>query len=457
MNLRTSIAILTGKIGSKGAHLVDKKRGTHLAGRLAMQLDPKILSRIQGVDPGRVIFITGTNGKSTTTNMLVHVLRSNGYKVVSNLGGANMLTGITTAMIDAASLSGSVDADFYVLEADERFLYRIREQLNGSHLLITNLQKDQVQRNGDADFIYRKIKKVVADFEMKLYLNGDEPRSCSLSDLSPRTVFCSAGEHSLSFTKDGRFVTMPCPKCHHGLIFDKYNSDGIGRFHCDNCGYSNVDSKTADYIATDIDFEHATFRINGVAFKMPYPYPYMIYNYMSAAMVCNDLAGISLEDTAKAIETFEIPGSRLETLSYKGKSIRFMKFKQEAPETLQSLINEMASDPSESTAIIGLGTIDDIDPYYINSSYAFDCDYSALSDSNIRKYIFVSETIAYDVANCFIYGGVDPSKIEINATGDNHKLLGLISEQDTNNIYLAIKQHQFEELKDIVEKEAQHG
>ena len=457
MNFRFERALLTGKINNLAVRIIDRTRGTNRAGSRAMDIDPELLSHFSSIDPARVLFITGTNGKSTVNNLINHIMRSAGLKVVSNIEGANLITGVATALVRASDLGGRVDADYYIFETDERYLYQIRQQLPCSNLLITNLQKDQVQRNGDPDFIYRKIARVIGDFDMDLFLNADEPRSCSMADIGRNTVFYGAERHDRAFVKDDTFVTMPCPRGRSRISIKYFNNDGMGGFACDRCGYTNAAGGETDYRITDIDFASRTFMIGNVTFPMPYDLPYMIYNYAAAAAVCRELAGISLEDSAKALESFTLLGGRIDSIDFRGKSIKYMRFKQENPETLQNFINMIASDPEDKVVVAGFGTINDFEPNYINSFYAFDCDYSGLIDSNVSKYIFVTDTIAYDAANSFIYGGVDPDRIEVIPTNDEEEILSAISKLECDNIYLTIELHRFEHMKAFAEKEAGNG
>ena len=62
----------------------------------------------------RFFFITGTNGKSTTTNLVTHIFRSNGKKVIANLEGANLIYGIATALSKVSTLTGKIDADYII-------------------------------------------------------------------------------------------------------------------------------------------------------------------------------------------------------------------------------------------------------------------------------------------------------------------------------------------------------
>ena len=458
MSFKTTAGITIGKMGSLAIRMINKNRGTNWAGEKAMALDPELLAHLKGIDPAKVLFITGTNGKSTVNNLINHILRYHGFKVVSNVEGANLITGVATAMVKKASLSGRVRGDFYIFETDERYLYQISEQLPCSNLLITNLQKDQVQRNGDPDYIYRKIARVVDRFDMRLFLNGDEPRSCSMADRASHAVFYGSERHSQSFKKDDSFVTLPCPKCHSRIRIDYFNNDGMGGFCCEKCGYTNNNSnintalREPDYKVTDVDFEAKKLKINGTEFPMPYDLPYMLYNYAAAAAVCRELAGISEEASAEALRSFKLLGGRIDSIDYKGKHINYMRFKQENPETLQNFINMIARDKREKVVVVGFGTINDFDPHYVNSFYAFDCDYSALIDSNVRKYIFVTDTIAYDAANSFIYGGVDPSKVVILPTSDEREILQEILLCGCNNVYLTIELHRFEHMKEFAQK-----
>ena len=454
MNLKFLRALIKGKLGNAAISIIDKNRGTNWAGEHAMFIDPEFLAHFKGIDPEKVLFITGTNGKSTVNSLINHILRSKGFKVVSNLEGANLDAGVATALIKGSSVTGTLDADFYIFETDERYLYKIREQLPCANLLVTNLQKDQVQRNGDPDFIYRKISRVIDSFGMRLFLNGDEPRSCSLADRTDRAVFFGVSRHSKAFCKDDTFVTMPCPKCSSRIRVDFFNNDGMGGFECEKCGFTNNNSREkADYLVDSVSFDEKKLTVNGVPFPMPYDLPYMLYNYAAAAAVCKELAGVTEEESAAALETFKLIGGRIDSIDYKGQNIKYMRFKQENPETLQNFINMIASDPEEKVVVIGFGTINDFDPHYINSFYAFDCDFAGLIESNVKKYIFVTDTIAYDAAISFIYGGVDPAKVEVLPTSNEEEILKAITSSGCDNVYLTIELHRFEHMKEFARKE----
>ena len=481
MNLRFLRALSVGKLNELAVNMVDRERGTIRAGSKALEIDPDFISHLKGIDPDRVLFVTGTNGKSTTNNLITHILRNSGFSVVSNVEGANLITGVAMALVKASDMGGTINADYYVFETDERYLGYIAEQLPSSRLLVTNLQKDQVQRNGDPDYIYRKITDVICRNRFRLILNADEPRSASLADLwiDPQAgsdqdsssgavtstgstgsgavsnvKFYGAARHPRSFIKPDSFVTMPCPRCCHRIRFDYHNSDGIGGYHCDNCGYSNF---APDCLITDVDYDNRTFSIDGTTFHMPYDQPFMLYNYAAAVLACRELAGIGAEDAAAALETFVNVAGRLDSLEYNGQHIQYMRFKQENPETLQSFINAVAADPEEKVLVIGFGTVNDFDPHYINSSYAFDCDLSLLEHSNVIKYIFVTDTICYDAALSFIYGGVDPDRIEVIPTNDEKTILDAVAETGCSNVYMTIELHRFERMKAYAAGEVSNG
>ena len=444
-------ALIYGKMVNAAIRVIDSSRGSNKAGEMAMAKCPDMMKHFKGIDPSKVLFITGTNGKSTTNNLITHILRKSGYKVVSNLEGANLLTGICTALIKASDMSGKIDADYFIFETDERYLHKIRENVPCDNLLVTNIQKDQVQRNGDPDYIYRKIGSVVDDFDMRLFLNADEPRARSYEKRASRVVKFGVDRHRDSFTKDDSYVTMPCPVCRHKIEFKYYNNDNVGGFSCVHCGFSN--KEPADYVASDADFENRTFSVNGVPFRMPYDQPFMLYNYAAAVAAVKEIAGIEPEEAAKAFEDFSNISGRYETIHYKGKNIKYMRFKQENPETLQNFINVIASDPSEKLIVVGYGTVNDIIPSYINSFYGFDCDFSRMIKSNVKKFLCVTDTVCYDAANSFMYGGVDESMIEILPTSDVSEILEAIAKEDTDNVYLTMELAKFEKMQAVAGKE----
>jgi UDP-N-acetylmuramyl tripeptide synthase len=441
-------ALWYAKIIGMVIKLVSKDRGTNLPGEKALQIDPEFVKHFKNIDYSKVIFITGTNGKSTTTNLITHILKSNGKKVVSNIEGANLLGGIASILAKESNLSGKVETDYFIFETDERYLPLIYAQLPAKNMLITNLQKDQVQRNGDPDFIYQKIKTCLHS-DMRLFLNNEEPRSQSFEEIADKVFYYSVEKNQESFKKPKDYPTLACPKCHHDIQFDYYNTDNVGQFSCQNCGYKSKENP--DYQVNAIDFEKKQFKLNGVEFEMPYDLPFMLYNYSGALAVAKELCDISPTNASESFKAFKNIGGRFEILHYKDKVIKYMRIKQENPETLQSALNVMAFDSEEKMLALGLYPIEDFVPFYTNTFYAFDCDFKPLVQSQVERYLCFSEHVSYDTANRLIYEGVSKDKITIMNSDSMDKIFEEIDKVKTNNIYLITWLATFENMKKYIQ------
>ena len=63
------------------------KKGTDLPGQVARKVDQNILRKLVVDD---IVFISGTNGKTTTSNLIGHTLKANHIDIIHNNEGANM-------------------------------------------------------------------------------------------------------------------------------------------------------------------------------------------------------------------------------------------------------------------------------------------------------------------------------------------------------------------------------
>lgn len=432
-------------------NIINKEKGTTIPGFFAMKISKDFISHFTNIDYNKVMFITGTNGKSTSNNMIIHALKTAGKTVTTNLSGANLITGVATAMIKNSSMTGKMKTEYFIFETDERYISYIHKYLPAKNICITNVQKDQVQRNGEPDFIYKKIKKII-DKDMTIFINNDEPRCKSFEQYTDNVIYYGVDKNIKSFYKNGEYdVTMPCPMCNNKLTFEYYNIDNVGSYACEVCGFSN--KKDIKYILHNLDLNEKTFEYNNEVYNIKYVQPFFLYNYIMCIAVCNHF-GISNEFVKTSFKTFKNIGGRLETIKYKNKEIKYIRMKQENPETLQSAFDYIANDNTNKIFMLGLEQLEDFKPYYTNTFYAFDCDVDKLINSNIERCICFSEAVAYDSANRLIYAGFDKNKITILPTDSNIELFNELDKYDCNNIYLITWLHKYEELiHDISEME----
>lgn len=413
--------------------IIDKARGSNYSGKIAIKLMPDFVGHFKNVDYDKTIFLTGTNGKSTNTNLLYQTFCSAGLKVACNTEGANMMGGAATTLIKNSTITGKFNKEYLILEVDERSLPAIRKVLPAKHMGITNLQKDQVQRNGDPDFILRKFRGAIGK-DMTLYLNNEEPRSRSLEDVAGKTVYYGVDENSRTYIDNDFYcVTLPCPKCGHAISYKQYNLANIGPFHCTKCDYSSKDN--VDFYATEVDFENATFLCNGNQWKVNYNNPFYIYNFVLCITIATSL-GLSAQQIQTAFAAFKNPASHADIYTYCGKEVHYLRGKQENPEALQSQIDIITADRRKKAVFVGMHCVCDFMPYYSGSFYLFDCNFKAIVDSGVENFVAFSKTVANDIASRMILAGAPKDNVAIYDTDDISTVFPIIKDMDVDVVYI---------------------
>lgn len=438
------LTLWISKFVAHAVNLIDPKRGSNYSGKIALKLMPDFVKHFKNIDYDKVIFISGTNGKSTTTNLLYHLLHSAGKSVAANLEGANMMGGVATTLIKNSTLGGSFNKELLVLETDERSFPLIRKVLPGRHMGLTNLQKDQVQRNGDPDFILRKFRSSITP-DMTLYLNNEEPRSHSLEDFADHVRYFSIAPNSRTYETDDFFnVTLPCPKCGHPIVYNRYNLANIGNFHCSKCDYGSCD--TPDVLIEQVDFEHNSFRCGGRDWTVPYNNPFYIYNFAMCIAICRNF-GLTDEQIQAGFNTFKNPASHDDTLFYHGKEIRYLRGKQENPEALQSELDIIAADPRRKAVMVGMYRVADFIPYYSGSFYFFDCNFKPIVESGATRFVAFSETVANDLASRMILAGAPEEAVTVCDTNDIATVMQTLDTMDEEVVYILTNTSHAREIK----------
>lgn len=186
ISIKTIISILSAKFTLFLTKTI-LKGGTTFPGRVALKIDKNILSKVS--KGYKVILVTGTNGKTTTTSMIYNIIKESGHPVITNNTGANLFPGIVTTFVDNYKFGSKVKDNYAVIEVDEANLKYITEYITPEVITVTNLFRDQLDRYGE---VYTTLNKILEGIynvpETTLVLNGDESL---LGKLDLKTLFIS--------------------------------------------------------------------------------------------------------------------------------------------------------------------------------------------------------------------------------------------------------------------------
>ena len=154
--IKTMLAVGACKASRSALRLLHRG-GTTTPGRMAMKFDRNILETVsQGMD---IIVVTGTNGKTTTSNMIEHALSGTGRDVLANKSGANLLPGVTAEFTSNATAFGKPKKHFAVIECDEGALKQVVPRIHPKVIVVTNLFRDQLDRYGEVMHTLEEIRK----------------------------------------------------------------------------------------------------------------------------------------------------------------------------------------------------------------------------------------------------------------------------------------------------------
>jgi len=178
--------MFAGRLAGRISQLLGRG-GSAVPGLVAERLDPRLIEKLAGSIP-RIVIVTGTNGKTTTTKLLVGILEAAGIRAVTNPTGSNLARGIATRLIQVASWSGAVDTDVAVFEVDEAAVRGLGPVLQPSVTVVTNLARDQLDRYGELNITAAHIGAALGNTGTAV-LNADDPMVAGLAGTAGGDVF----------------------------------------------------------------------------------------------------------------------------------------------------------------------------------------------------------------------------------------------------------------------------
>ena len=181
--MRSFLAVLVGKTARFLLRRVRRGGGSALPGRLAAALDPKLLQRAVGSAKQGLVVVSGSAGKSSTTKILVELLRAHGLRVFTNPSTANIRQGLYAAILQFCDYRGRIDADIVVLEWDEGHGAALASDLPPRLCVLTNVYSDQLDRFVDPELVVEKLK-VIHDHSDLVVMNGDDKNLTQFADKS---------------------------------------------------------------------------------------------------------------------------------------------------------------------------------------------------------------------------------------------------------------------------------
>ncbi|NUT72804.1 DUF1727 domain-containing protein [Pseudarthrobacter sp. C4D7] len=156
--------------------------GSALPGLVVEKIDPGFMRRTLTTLPHGVAVVSGTNGKTTTTKMVVELLESQGLKVFTNRTGSNFTRGVAAALLGEVDWRGRLDADIAVLELDEAHAVHFVNSVPPRYCLLLNVLRDQLDRFGEIDKTAQLLQHIAAKTTGTVVLNREDPRVARIAD-----------------------------------------------------------------------------------------------------------------------------------------------------------------------------------------------------------------------------------------------------------------------------------
>ncbi|MEG2290549.1 MAG: MurT ligase domain-containing protein [Clostridium sp.] len=389
IKINSLIAIISSKIILKLSTTLFKG-GSNFPGKVALALDKNILSTI--TKGYKVVLVTGTNGKTTTTSMIYNILINAGKTVVTNGTGANMNTGIVASFISNYKFFRKSNDIYAVIETDEAYLKFITESITPEIITVTNLFRDQLDRYGEVHTTYSKILEGIHKTPNSLLiLNGDESLLGKIDAKNPSVYYgfnTAINENTvLSVNADSKF----CKFCKTPYSYEYITYNHLGNYFCPKCGYKRPELKFKVDTILNISPSGSDVIINNEDYYINQSGEYNIYNGLCALAVTSEL-GITSDCIKTSLSNQKSSFGRQESIIINGKEIKIILVKNPAGynQALNTIL--LNNDSIDLTLMLNDNYADGTDV-----SWIWDVDFEKLAELNIND-IAISGIRLYDMA-----------------------------------------------------------
>ncbi len=318
LGTRGTAALWAGKLTAGLSRGLRRGGGTTLPGDVSRWVDPTILTKLSRSLSDGTIVVTGTNGKTTTAALLRHILEAQGHPTVANQAGANLIFGVTAAVVNRASWAGDLPATVGLFEIDEASLPRLVQEVAPGTIVVTNLFRDQLDRYGELETTASHIRKALTRGPegMTAVLNADDPMVAALGDDLPRVIYAGLDDPALlqselSHGADAKF----CPRCGSAFIFDGVYFGHVGHYRCPRGDFTRP---SPDVRATSVSIDgmegmrlRVTDGVQDVNLEVPLSGLYNAYNVVLALAAAKAL-NVPLAKSAAALRDFAPAFGRME-------------------------------------------------------------------------------------------------------------------------------------------------
>ena len=380
-------------------------KGSSLPGKFALKICPDVLRRV--TLPPCIIAVTGSNGKTSTVEMIAAILRRSGKKVIYNAEGSNQIEGVTTLILCSSTLGGKMRGDVLLLESDERYARLSFRWFHPTHFVITNLYRDQLTRNGHPEWVYDAILPAIHP-DTTLVLNADDPLVSCFANGRDNVKWFGLERCSVSTDKpqgvydDG----ARCPVCRGKMEYTCYHYHHIGHYRCPACGHA---WHTPDFAVTALDLDAGKLTIDGgTEIELAFRSIYNVYNILAAWSVCS-LAGAEKEAMAAVISNYILKNGRMVRFALGGYRGTLLTSKHENSVAYDTNLGYIRDRKQDCEALI---IVDAISRKYFTgeTSWLWDIDFDLLDCPQVKRVLLCGKYV-HDLAMRFDYTGIPAEKV----------------------------------------------
>ena len=346
-------------------------------------------------------------GKTSTTELICKIFEDNGYKVGCNREGSNLTEGVTTMILNACSLNGECAKDVLIIESDERYLRHTLKHFRPKYLVVLNLYRDQLGRNGHPELIYDIIKEAIAD-DIHLVLNADDPLVASYGFKRENVTYFGMNRNDFSTDEfvgaanDGAF----CPICKEPMEYDFYHYNHIGSYKCKACGYKRVEPQ---YAVTNLDLANKQLTINKKhKITMDLSSVFTAYNLLAAYAVAK-LVGVKGDKIIEPLNEYVLQNGRVQKYDINGKPCTILMAKHENTVSYNQNLLHIVREKIPSTVVL---ILDDVSRRYftVETAWLWDIDFELLKNDSVKK-IIVGGRYVHDYTTRLEFAGIDMKKV----------------------------------------------